>query len=124
MPATDPTGETVFMASVGCYTGPRIGNADRLFRIDAKDGTIAWAQPDTIGEQFGHVGSYNDYGFLNGPIVVNGETPIVVGASKDGKLYARDALTGAEAWTNVVGDVTKVERGFDSFGLFNGAAAL
>ena len=26
----------VFMASVGCYSGPRVGNADRIFRVRAR----------------------------------------------------------------------------------------
>jgi polyvinyl alcohol dehydrogenase (cytochrome) len=123
-PATDPTGETVFMASVGCYTGPRIGNADRIFRIRASDGTIEWALPDFGPEAFGSPSSYNDYGFLNGPIVVNGATPVLVAASKDGKVYARDATTGAEVWTETVGDVTLADDGFAGFGLFNGHPAL
>lgn len=123
-PSTDPTGETVFMASVGCFTGPRIGNADRMFRIRASDGTIEWALPDFGPEDFGSPDPYNDYGFLNGPIVVNGTTPVLVAGSKDGKLYARDALTGAEVWTETVGDVTQVSDGFAAFGLFNGHPAL
>jgi len=123
-PSTDPTGETVFMASVGCFTGPRIGNADRMFRIRASDGTIEWALPDFGPEDFGSPDPYNDYGFLNGPIVVNGPTPVLVAGSKDGKLYARDALTGAEVWTETVGDVTQVSDGFAAFGLFNGHPAL
>jgi outer membrane protein assembly factor BamB len=123
-PATDPSGEIVFAASVGCYTGPRIGNADRIFRIEAATGEIIWALPDFPGEEFGLDGSYNDYGFLNGPIVVTDTpTPLVVAASKDGKIYARDAVTGAEAWTETVGDVTLTPDGFASFGLFNGPAA-
>jgi outer membrane protein assembly factor BamB len=123
-PSTDPTGETVFMASVGCYTGPRVGNADRIFRVRASDGTIEWAMPDFPPEPFSDVPFFNDYGFLNGPIVVNGATPIVVAASKDGKIYARDAVTGAEAFTETVGDVTMTSDGFAGFGLFNGPPAL
>jgi outer membrane protein assembly factor BamB len=123
-PATDPTGETVFMASVGCYTGPRIGNADRMFRIRAATGEIEWALPDFGPEDFGSPNPYNDYGFLNGPIVVNGPTPVLVAASKDGKLYALDAGTGAEVWTETVGDVSLATDGFAGFGLFNGHPAL
>jgi outer membrane protein assembly factor BamB len=122
-PSADPSGETLFMASVGCYTGPRIGNADRIFRLRASDGFVEWAMPDFPGEDFG-ASPFNDYGFLNGPIVVNGATPIVVAASKDGKIYARDAATGGEAWTETVGDVTAADDGFAGFGLFNGPPAL
>jgi outer membrane protein assembly factor BamB len=123
-PSTDPTGETMFMASVGCYSGPRVGNADRIFRVVAADGTIEWALPDFPPEPFADIPFFNDYGFLNGPIVVNGPTPIVVAASKDGKIYARDAATGAEAWTETVGDVTATDDGFAAFGLFNGPPAF
>jgi polyvinyl alcohol dehydrogenase (cytochrome) len=122
-PTTDPSGETVFMASVGCYTGPRIGNADRIFRIGAANGEIEWALPDFPPETFG-ASPFNDYGFLNGPILVDGPTPFLVAASKDGKIYARDALTGAEVWTETVGDITQVPNGFASFGLFNGHPAV
>jgi outer membrane protein assembly factor BamB len=123
-PSTDPTGETVFMASVGCYTGPRIANADRIFSIRAADGNIDWALPDFAPEAFGLPGSYNDYGFLNGPIFVNGATPFVVAASKDGKIYARDAADGSEVWTETVADVSVVPNGFAAFGLFNAHPAL
>jgi outer membrane protein assembly factor BamB len=123
-PSTDPTGETMFMASVGCFSGPRVGNADRIFRVAAADGTIEWALPDFPPEPFADIPFFNDYGFLNGPIVVNGATPIVVAASKDGKIYARDAATGEEAWTETVGDVTAATDGFAGFGLFNGPPAF
>jgi outer membrane protein assembly factor BamB len=122
-PATDVTGETVFAASVGCYTGPRIGNSDRFFRIRASDGSIEWALPDFPPEAFGNP-PFNDYGFLNGPIVVSGPTPALIGASKDGKLYARDPATGGELWTTVVQDVTTFPLAFAGFGLFNGAPAF
>jgi outer membrane protein assembly factor BamB len=122
-PASDPTGETLYVASVGCYTGPRVGNADRIFRVRAADGEVEWAVPDFPGEAFGE-SRYSDYGFLNGPVLENGPTPTLLGASKDGKVYARDALTGAERWTTVVGDVTQAQGAFAGFGLFNGAPAL
>lgn len=122
-PAADPSGETVFMASVGCYTGPRVGNADRIFRIRASDGHIEWALPEFPPEAFGSP-PFNDYGFLNGPIVVNGKKPFLVAASKDGKIYALDAISGGELYTNTVGDVSLVPDQFASFGLFNGPAAL
>jgi polyvinyl alcohol dehydrogenase (cytochrome) len=122
-PATDPSGDTMFMASVGCYTGPRVGNSDRIFRVRARDGAVEWAMPDFLGEAFGP-GPFNDYGFLNGPIVVNGPTPYVFAASKDGNIYARDAASGAEKWTRQAGDVTATPDGFAGFGLFNGSPAL
>jgi outer membrane protein assembly factor BamB len=122
-PSTDPTGETMFMASVGCLSGPRVGNADRIFRVRASDGLIDWALPNFPPEAFGE-GPFNDYGFLNGPIFVNGATPIVVAASKDGKIYARDAGNGAEVFTETVGDVTLAVDAFAGFGLFNGPPAL
>jgi outer membrane protein assembly factor BamB len=123
-PASSPSGDTVYMVSVGCYTGPRIGNADRFFSIDAATGEINWALPEKTGEAFGSPNPYNDYGFLNGPIVVNGKKPMLVAASKDGKIYAVDPATGAEIWTQTVGDVTQADDQFAAFGLFNGAPAL
>lgn len=122
-PASDPTGEVLYVASVGCFTNPRVGYADRLFRVRQDDGTIEWAEPDFPGEPFGST-RFNDYGFLNGPIVVNGASPMVIGASKDGKVYARDAVTGAERWTAVAADVNEANGAFAGFGLFNGAPAL
>jgi polyvinyl alcohol dehydrogenase (cytochrome) len=123
-PAASPDGASIYMVSVGCFTGPRVGNSDRFFKLDAATGEIAWALPDFPGESFGSPNAYNDYGFLNGPIVVNGKKPMLIAASKDGKIYARDPATGAEIWTTVVGDVTQVSDGFAAFGLFNGAPAL
>jgi outer membrane protein assembly factor BamB len=123
-PAASADGASIYMVSVGCFTAPRVGNSDRFFKLDAATGEIAWALPDYAGESFGSPDSYNDYGFLNGPIVVNGKKPMLIAASKDGKIYARDPATGAELWTNVVGDVTQVSDGFAAFGLFNGAPAL
>jgi outer membrane protein assembly factor BamB len=123
-PAADTSGATMFMASVGCYTGPRVGNADRIFRVDAASGAVEWALPDFPPEAFGSSAPYNDYGFLNGPIVVNGKQPMLIAASKDGKIYAVDPATGAEIWTNTVGDVTQAADAFAGFGLFNGHPAL
>jgi outer membrane protein assembly factor BamB len=123
-PSASPDGASVYMVSVGCYTAPRVGNSDRFFKLDAATGEIEWALPDFAGESFGNPNSYNDYGFLNGPIVVNGKKPMLIAASKDGKIYARDPATGAELWTTVVGDITQVDDGFAAFGLFNGAPAF
>lgn len=122
-PAADPSGETIYFASVGCYTGPRVGHADRFFRVRAEDGVVEWALPDFPGEPFGE-GPFNDYGFLNGPIYTPEPEPTLIGASKDGKIYALDAATGAERWTTLVGDVTMAQNAFAAFGLFNGAPAL
>ena len=119
-PATDVTGETVYMASVGCFTSPRVGNSDRIFRLDARDGSIVWALPDFPTEAFGD-GPFQDYGVLNGPILVNDPaTPQLLTAGKDGFLRSQDPATGEEIWTN---DVGSVNGAFAGFGLFNGAPA-
>lgn len=116
---TDSTGETVYMASVGCYTFPSIGNSDSIFSLDASDGSVNWIHRTQSIEQFEDGPPYHDYGFLNGPIRIDdGTTRAVVAAGKDGVIYARDPDTGAEVWTNVVADVA---GGFAGFGLFNGA---
>jgi polyvinyl alcohol dehydrogenase (cytochrome) len=119
-PATDVTGETVYMVSVGCFTSPRVGNSDRMFRLDAADGNVVWALPDLPAEAFGE-GPFQDYGFLNGPILVNDPTtPQLIAAGKDGFLRSLHPDTGAEVWTN---DVGQVDGAFAGFGLFNGAPA-
>ena len=119
-PATDISGETVYMASVGCFTSPRVGNSDRLFRLDAADGSVIWALPDFPTESFGE-GPFQDYGVLNGPILVNDPgSAQLLSAGKDGFLRSQDPDTGAELWTN---DVGAVNGAFAGFGLFNGAPA-
>ena len=120
-PATDVTGEIVYMASVGCFTSPRVGNSDRIFRLDATDGAVVWALPDFPTESFGDE-PFQDYGVLNGPILVNDATnPQLLTAGKDGFLRSQDPATGAEIWTN---DVGSVNGAFGGFGLFNGAPAF
>ena len=119
--ATDATGETVYMVSVGCLTYPSIGNSDTIFSINAADGNVNWTHRTQTIEQFNEGPAYNDYGFLNGPIVVNEpNTTAIVAAGKDGFLYARDPDTGAEVWTEIASDPNGL---FAGFGLFNGAPA-
>lgn len=118
--AASPDGQVAYMASVGCFTSPRVGNADRMFALDMSDGSVLWAEPDLGTEAFTDGPPYRDYGFLNGPIVVAGATPAIIGASKNGNLYGRDPATGGEVFTTVGLDVLD---GFASFGYFNGAPA-
>jgi len=122
--AVDPTGETVYMNTVGCYTFPSVGDSDSIFKLDAATGSPAWIVRVQAPEQFG-AGVYHDFGFLNGPILADaddgmgGTRPLVVSGSKDGSLYARNP-DGTEAWTRVVLP-TPPPPGFAGFGLFNGA---
>jgi len=148
--ATDPTGEWVYMNTVGCYTSPSIGESDSVFKIAASTGTVAWRHRVNAPEQYGtcdndtsidcgvaahctSVGGgctkkalYHDFGFLNGPLRI--ETPAggggtltrIVSGSKNGTLYAFEEATGDIAWTNVV-RATPVSPGFAGYGLFNGA---
>jgi polyvinyl alcohol dehydrogenase (cytochrome) len=142
--ATDPTGEFVYMNTVGCYTFPSIGDSDSIFKLDAATGTTIWKTRVKPPEQFGacagdtgvdcrgsadcaFVGgpcntktNYHDFGFLNGPIVTGG---MVVSGSKDGSLYARDEATGGELWTRVVRPAP-VTPAFAGFGLFDGAVGF
>lgn len=121
--AVDPTGETVYMASVGCYTFPSIGNSDSIFSLVAADGTANWIQRTQSIEQFADGPPYHDYGFLNGPMLIDGDDgmsgtrPLAVAGSKDGSLYAVDQGTGAPVWTRVMIPAPD----FAAFGLFNGA---
>jgi outer membrane protein assembly factor BamB len=123
--AVDPTGDTVYMGSVGCYTSPSIGNSDALFALDAATGAAHWIYRTEFIEQYKPRGVYHDFGFLNGPLLVDapdgagGTRRLVVGPSKDGTIYAVDPSSGALVWTQSL--VTN--PAFAGFGLFNASAA-
>jgi polyvinyl alcohol dehydrogenase (cytochrome) len=152
--ATDATGENVYMTTVGCFTFPSIGDEDSIFKIDAATGNVVWKTRVNPPEQFAacandgavecrssadcaFVGGgpcntkafYHDFGFLNGPIVVDaddgmsGTRTLVVAGSKNGTLYARDETTGAAVWTRAVVP-QPVTPGFAGFGLFNGGVGF
>jgi polyvinyl alcohol dehydrogenase (cytochrome) len=151
-PSVDPTGEWVYMNTVGCYTYPSIGESDSIFKIAASDGTVAWRRRVSAPEQFGACANdpgidcgvdahcagvggtcneksfYHDFGFVNGPLRIEvpdglgGMKPLIVSGSKNGTLYALDEATGDVAWTNVVRS-EPVTPGFAGYGLFNGAIA-
>jgi polyvinyl alcohol dehydrogenase (cytochrome) len=152
--STDETGEFVYMNTVGCFTFPSIGDSDSIFKIDAATGADIWKVRVKPSEQFNacaadqsvdcrssadcaFVGGgacnpkafYHDFGFLNGPLVVEaddgigGTRELVVSGSKDGSLYARDPATGAPVWTRVV-QPSPVTPAFAGFGLFNGAVGF
>jgi outer membrane protein assembly factor BamB len=146
--ALDPTGDTVYMNTVGCYTFPSIGDSDSMFRIEAATGRVVWKKRVQDPEQFNYCpmdggrdcrtnedcaqgecvkkGFYHDFGFLNGPLLVNaddgagGRRDLVVSGSKDGTLYSFDPATGMIVWEEEVLP-TPVSPGFAGFGLFNGA---
>ena len=124
--AVDPTGETVYMGSVGCYTSPSLGTSDSLFALDAATGRARWVHRTQSIEQFRPPPAfYHDFGFLNGPLLVDasdgqgGTRRLVLGPSKDGTIYALDPATGALVWsyTLVPNPV------FAGYGLFNAATA-
>ena len=145
-PTTDPTGEWVYMNTVGCYTFPSIGESDSVFKIRASDGHVEWRHRVNDPEQFSACEStgadcrdstdcgggactekaaWHDFGFLNGPLRIevpdgNGTKVLIVSGSKNGTLYAFDEATGDYVWTNVV-RATPISPGFAGFGLFNGA---
>ncbi len=124
--AVDPSGETVYMGSVGCYTQPSIGNSDALFSLDAATGTAHWIhRTESIEQYHDATPFYHDFGFLNGPLLVDasdgagGTRRLLLGPSKDGTVYAVDPATGALVWSRSL-----VPNGaFAGFGLFNAAAA-
>jgi len=149
--ATDETGETVYMGTVGCYTSPSIGDSETMFRIDAATGEVIWKTRTNPPEQYGfcsgnssidcgsdaHCGTagpcttkrfYHDFGFLNGPALVDaddgegGTRRLVVAGGKEGTLYAFDPEDGSIVWRNVVLP-TPVSPAFAGFGLFNAAIA-
>src|SRR6185369_9514745 len=111
-PVVDPTGQWVYMNTVGCYTFPSIGDSDSMFKVAASDGKVEWKQRVSQPEQFGTcqndtsvdcgldadcgVGTcnkktvYHDFGFLNGPLRIEvpdglgGTRVLIVSASKNG----------------------------------------
>ncbi len=152
--STDETGDFLYMNTVGCYTFPSNGDEDSIFKIDAATGATVWKVRVQPPEQFdvcqadesvycrssadcAFVGggactpkaAYHDFGFLNGPLVVeaddgmSGTRELIVSGSKDGSLYARDSATGAEIWTRVVRP-SPVTPAFAGFGLFDGAVGF
>ncbi len=148
-PSVDPTGETVFANTVGCFTFPSIGDSDSFLAFDAATGELLWKNRVRPPEQFGFCpdddalecredadcgagvcqakGVFHDFGFLSGPLYVGAaETGIghalLVSGSKDGTLYALDPDTGEEVWANEVVPVP-VSPGLAAWGLFNGAIA-
>lgn len=74
--------------------------------------------------------SYHDFGFLNGPLLIEAEhgdpdcasNMLVVSGSKNGTLYAFCETTGEIVWERAV-QPTPVSPGFAGFGLFNGGIA-
>ncbi len=148
-PSVDPTGETVFANTVGCFTFPSIGDSDSILAFDARTGVVRWKNRVRAPEQFGFCpdensaecgsdgdcaqgacrakGVFHDFGFLNGPLYIGAQESgtgkgLIVSGSKDGSIYAVDADTGARVWTNEVVP-TPVSPGFAAWGLFNGAIA-
>jgi len=121
--AVDQSGDTVYLATVGCLSQPSIGNSDSIIALDAATGAEQWVLRTQSIEQLVDGPPYHDYGFLNGPIVADvddglgGTVRVVAAASKDGSFYAADAATGVPVWTNVVAPAPD----FAGFGLFNGA---
>ncbi|MCZ6570903.1 MAG: PQQ-binding-like beta-propeller repeat protein, partial [Deltaproteobacteria bacterium] len=49
----DPTGEFVYMNTVGCFTFPSIGDSDTIFKIVAATGAVVWKTRVTPPEQLG-----------------------------------------------------------------------
>jgi outer membrane protein assembly factor BamB len=128
--AVSPSGEDVYIASVGCLSFPSVGNSDAIFKLDAATGAVDWVHRTRTIEPFKSFGvggpAYQDYGFLNGPILaevddgIGGTVAVAIGGGKDGTLYAVDQATGSSVWTNeLVAPPT-----FAAFGLFNGAIAF
>jgi polyvinyl alcohol dehydrogenase (cytochrome) len=150
--AVDESGETVFANTVGCYTFPSIADSDTIMRVEAASGTVAWKNRVQPPEQFGYCshdssidcgtdavcgagntcttkGAYHDFGFLNGPLLVDaddgagGTRRLVASGSKDGTLYALDPDNGAIVWKRAVRP-TPVSPAFAGFGLFNAAVGF
>jgi outer membrane protein assembly factor BamB len=116
----------LYMASVGCLSFPSVGSSDSIFRVDAATGAIIWTHRTRTPEQFETFPggpAYQDYGFLNGPVLaevddgLGATVAVAAGGGKDGTLYAVDQTTGLAVWTNQLA----TPPAFAAFGLFNGA---
>ena len=99
--AVDPTGETVYMGSVGCYTlavDRQLGRA-LLARRRHRRGALDLPHAIRSSSTSDAAPFYHDFGFLNGPLLVDasdgagGTRRLVVGPSKDGTIYAVDPAT-------------------------------
>jgi len=151
--ATDPSGSSVYVNMVGCFTFPSIGDEDSILKVDAATGGVVWKTRLDPPERFGACANdgsiecrdsadcafvtgpcvttsiHHDFGFLNGPLVVHaddglgGTRELVVSGSKDGSLYARDPSNGSEVWTRAVAP-KPVTPAFAGFGLFNGGVGF
>jgi len=147
----DPTGDFVYMNTVGCFTYPSIGDSDSIFKLDAATGADIWKTRVNAPEQFGFCADdptidcgldgdcttgtctvpkafYHDFGFLNGPEPVEvpdgmGTKTLLISGSKNGTLYAFDEATGLVEWETAVMP-TPITPGFAGFGLFNGPIAI
>ena len=151
--AVDPTGESVYVNTVGCFTYPSIGDSDSMMKLNTRTGATEWITRVDPPEQFGFCvndpptecgssadcppdpggnpgvcelknNNFHDFGFINGPILADvGGATRVISASKNGTLYAFDPANGNIAWERAV--LPKpISPAFAGFGLFNGAVAF
>jgi outer membrane protein assembly factor BamB len=150
-PLVDPSGQWVYMNTVGCYTFPSIGNSDSMFKVAASTGMVEWKQRVSQPEQFGtcrdmnvdtgidcgldddcavgntctEMAAYLDFGFLNGPLRI--EVPDGMGGMR--VLIVSASKNGTlyafnEDGTGAWHTIVRSEPispGFAGFGLFNGA---
>ncbi len=151
--AVDPTGEFLYMNTVGCITFPSVGDSDSMLKITAATGSVVWRKRLSAPEQFGSCTGdasidcgtdldcapsngtcstkpiYHDVGFLNGPTQVEiddglGATKtVLISGSKDGTLYALNETDGSIAWTNAVVPVP-VSPGSAGLGLLHGPVSI
>lgn len=150
-PVVSEDGRWVYANAVGCYTFPSIGDSDSIMKLDAATGETEWLNRVVPPEQFGYCaqdnkidcgtdaacgdkgpcqekGAYHDYGFLNGPLLLDIEDArgrpqkVLVSGAKHGSLYAFDEGDGDIVWQNEVLPLP-TPPGFAGFGLFNGALA-
>ena len=121
--AASADGNTVYMGTVGSYTFPSIGDSETIFALDAATGAVNWKYRAQPGEQFADGPIFHDWGFLNGPLVIEGDDglggtrPLILGAGKEGTLYALNP-NGTLAWSR---DLLTPLPDAAGLGLFNGA---
>ena len=145
----DPSGQSVYVNTVGCYTFPQVGDTDAMMKLDARTGAVQWLQRFSQSEQFGYCAAtgvdcrgaedcgggtctpkaaFHDFGFINGPYLLDarmdtgGRRPLLVSANKSGSIHALDPSSGERVWTRAVLPAPVSPR-FAGYGLFNGALA-
>ncbi len=106
--ASDPTGETVYVATVGCEKTAAVGNSEAVIALDTRTGAERWVYRPRAPEAYTAGPPYRRYGYLEGPMLVRapdgagGERSLLIAGGTDGTLTALSPDTGAVVWSRAV----------------------